>query len=137
MKNQFDQNLQIRKKITALRIAFILLTLLLAYHLIIITELIPFDKVWAGRLKSKEEMLVFETFSILIVVGILAVLFAKYRQLRKGIRNRATNIFIWIIAAFFALNSVGNLFAESKVELVLGTALTLTLSVLCFVVARR
>ena len=137
MKNKFDQNLQVRKKITALRIAFTLLTMLLTYHLVIIAELIPFDKVWAGQLQSREEMLVFEAFSIFMVVGILAVFFVKYRQLLKGIYNRGTNKFIWVIAAFFALNSLGNLFAESKVELVFGTSLTLTVSILCFVVARR
>ncbi len=121
-------------KKTALSILFVLLGIVLVFHLLIFTECIPYDKVWAGKLNSVEEMKTFEAFSILMNAFILSVLAVKYRQLKKGIKNRFVNVLIWVFAVFFALNTVGNLFAESTIELILGTAFTLVSSVLCFIV---
>ncbi len=50
-------------KKAALKIMFSILGILLILHLLILTEQIPYDKVWAGKLKSVEEMKTFETFS--------------------------------------------------------------------------
>lgn len=124
------------KKI-ALIIMFFLLGMLLIFHFLILTEQIPYDKVWAGRLNSVEEMRNFETFSILLNAFILSVLYIKYLQLSKGIKNKVIDILIWIFAGFFALNTLGNLFSKSTTELIFGTLLTLTLSVLCFVIAKK
>ena len=116
---------------------FFLLGLLLIFHLLILTEQIPYDKVWAGRLDSVEEMRNYETFSILLNTFILSVLYIKYRQLSKGIKNKVIDFLIWIFAGFFALNTLGNLFSKSMTELIFGTLMTLTLSVLCFVIAKK
>ena len=124
-------------KKTVIIIMFFLLGMLLIFHFLILTEQIPYDKVWAGRLKSVEEMRNFETFSILLNLFILSVLQIKYRQLSKGIKNKIIDILIWIFAGFFALNTLGNLFSKSMTELIFGTLLTLTLSILCFVIAKK
>ncbi|MEO9531015.1 MAG: hypothetical protein ABJG68_05870 [Crocinitomicaceae bacterium] len=124
------------KKI-ALIIMFVILVLVLAFHILILTEQIPYDKVWAGKLNSVEEMRSFETFSILLNSLMLTVFYIKYRQLSKGIKNKVIDILIWIFAGFFALNTLGNLFSESTTELILGTLLTLTLSILCVVIAKK
>lgn len=116
---------------------FFLLGMLLIFHFLILTEQIPYDKVWAGRLNSVQEMRNFETFSILLNAFILTVLYIKYRQLSKGIENKVIDILIWIFAGFFALNTLGNLFSKSMAELIFGTLLTLTLSILCIVIAKK
>ena len=103
----------------------------------ILTEQIPYDKVWAGKLNSVEEMKSFETFSILLNVFMLTVLYMKYRQLEKEVKNKVIDILIWIFAGFFALNTVGNLFSKSMIELILGTFLTLTSAILCFVIVKK
>lgn len=123
-------------KKTALIIMFFILGMVLIFHFLILTEQIPFDKVWAGRLSSVEEMRSFETFSILLNTFMLTVFYIKYRQLTKGIKNKVIDILIWIFAGFFALNTLGNLFSKSMTELVLGTFLTLTSSILCFVIVK-
>mgnify|MGYP003653391518 FL=1 len=125
------------KKKTALIIMFFILGIVLIFHFLILTEQIPYDKVWAGRLKSVEEMIIFETFSILLNVFILTVLYIKYRQLAKGIKNKVINFMIWIFTGLFALNTLGNLFSKSMAELVLGTLFTLTSAVLCFVIVKK
>ena len=124
------------KKI-ALKIMFILLGTLLIFHLLIFTEQIPYDKVWAGKLNSVGEMKSFEGFSILINFFMVIILFIKYKLLGSGKRNKAIDILIWIFVVFFALNTLGNLFAKSLIELILGSFLTLACSILCFIIVKK
>ena len=124
-------------KKTALIMMFLILGIVLLFHLSIFTELIPYDKVWAGKLGSVEEMKSFEAFSILLNVFMLIVLSIKYKQLESEKRNKVVDILIWIFAALFTLNTLGNLFSENMIELVFGTLLTLTSSILCFLIVRK
>ena len=121
----------------ALIIMFFILGIVLVFHLLIFTEQIPYDKVWAGKLNSVEEMKSFETFSILFNVLMLCVLIIKYKLLQRGKRNKIIDILIWIFAAFLALNTLGNLFAQSIIELILGTLVTLISAILCFIIVKK
>lgn len=125
-----------KKKVAAI-IMFLLLGVVLIFHFLILIEQIPYDKVWAGKLNSVEEMKSFETFSILLNTFILTVLCIKYRQMVKGVKNKPIDILIWVFAVFFMMNTVGNLFSESTIELILGTSLTLTSAILCFVIVKK
>ncbi len=124
-------------KRTAIIIMFFILGMVLIFHCLIFLEQIPYDKVWAGQLDSVEEMKAFEAFSILLNTFILIILSAKYRLLKKEEKNKVIDILIWSFSAFFMLNTIGNLFAQSAVELVLGGSLTLVSSILCFLIARN
>ncbi len=125
------------KKTTTLSVMLIIIELLLVLHFSILFGLIPYDQVWAGRLKSVDEMYQFETFSIIINVFILIVLFAKRRMVKQQKQNKWMNYLLKGFGIFFALNTIGNLFAESKLELILGTAVTLILSILFFKVSMK
>lgn len=125
------------KKKTALLIMFFLLGALVMVHLLILTAVIPYDNVWAGRINSVEEMRAFETVSILVIVFMLIILTVKYQHLRKGKSNKVIDVLIWVFAGYFLLNAIGNLFSESKLELIVGTILTLTSAALCFVIAKK
>lgn len=114
-----------------------IIELLLALHFAILFGLISYEQVWAGSLQTKEEMFRFETVSILINLFMLIVLFVKRRLVKKQLKNRVVDYLLKACGVFFALNTLGNLFAESKVELILGSAVTLTLSVLFFVISSR
>lgn len=124
-------------KKSAIVIMFFILGIVLIFHILILTEQIPYDKVWAGKLNSVEEMKTFETFSILLNAFMLVILFIKYKQLEKGKRNKVIDAMIWIFAAIFALNTLGNLFAQSMIELILGTFLTLVSSILCVFIVKE
>ena len=125
------------KKKVALISMFFILGIVLIFHTLILTELIPYDKVWAGKLNSVEEMRSFETISILLNAFMLIVLYLKYRKLGQGTSSKVIDILIWIFAGFFVLNTLGNLFSKSMVELILGTLLTLTSAILCFVIVKK
>lgn len=124
-------------KRTALILMFIILGCVLVWHTLIITEQIPFDKVWAGRLKSVEEMRSFETFSIILNVFMLVILVIKYKLHLNEKKNRVIDLFIWVFVVFFSLNTIGNLFAKSIQELILGTLFTLVSAILCYKIVRR
>ena len=116
---------------------FFILSAILIFHFLIFTEQIPYDKVWAGKLNSVEEMKSFEAFSILLNVFMLIILGIKYKQLEKGIKNKIIDMFVWVFTVIFALNTIGNLFSKSMTELIFGTFLTLTSSILCFVIVKK
>ena len=116
---------------------FSILGIVLIFHFMIITNLIPYEKVWAGKLNSAEKMKSFETISIILNIFILTILLVKYKQVKRKIKNRAIDILIWAFTVFFALNTLGNLFAKSMTELILGTFITLTSSILCFIIVKK
>ena len=124
-------------KKVALIIMFFILGIVLIFHFLILTNQIPYEKVWAGKLNSIEEMKSFETISIILNIFMLTILIVKYKQLKRKIKNKAVDILIWAFAVFFALNTLGNLFAKSTTELIFGTFITLTSSVLCFIIAKK
>ncbi|UZR97712.1 hypothetical protein [Chondrinema litorale] len=124
-------------KKTSLIIMFIIIGTLLIFHFLILTQQIPYDKVWAGKINSVEEMKTFETFSIGLNVFMLIILIIKYNLIVNRKRNKLIDIFIWGVSAFFVLNTIGNLFAESILELVLGTTITAVSAILCFNIARK
>tara|TARA_R110002049_G_scaffold247413_5_gene421586 strand:+ start:96 stop:503 length:408 start_codon:yes stop_codon:yes gene_type:complete len=124
-------------KKVALIIMFFILGIVLVFHFLILTEQIPYTNVWAGKLNSVEEMKSFETFSILLNIFILGILSIKYRQLGKGVTNKVIDMLIWIFAGFFTLNTLGNLFSKSMIELILGTFMTLTSAILCFIIVKK
>ena len=132
----FNAIAKISKK-TALIMLFYLLGLVLIFHFLIYFEQIPYDKVWAGKLKSFEEMRAFETFSIVLNIFMLSILSIKYKLLEKNKTNRVIDLFIWIFAILYAINTLGNLFAQNILELIFGTLLTLISSILCIVIVKK
>ena len=124
-------------KKTALISMLTILTAVLIFHLLMITQQIPYDKVWAGKLNSVDEMLKFETVSILINAVMMIVLFIKLRLLNQEKTNKAIDIFIWVFVGIFALNTIGNLFSKSTMELIFGTLFTLVSAILCFVIVKK
>lgn len=102
----------------------------LIYHLIIITELIPYNEVWGGRLETREQMFQFETVSIVINSIILIVVLVKGEYLKLKIPPKFMNILLWIFVILFALNTLGNIFAVSIWETIIFTPVTLISSIL-------
>ena len=86
-----------------------LLIFVIVFHLLVITHIIPYTIVWAGKLNSMEEMYVFESISIsinLLLIGILAI---KRTHIKKHISHKLLNGILWFFVIVFALNTLGNL----------------------------
>ena len=121
----------------ALKLLIGLLSIILIFHLFVLFEIISYKIVWAGKLKSKEEMYAFEAVSILINFFLIIVLYIKFQNIKKSETNRIINIIIWLFVFLFALNTLGNLFAENLIEQILGTLLTFISATLCWIIVKK
>ena len=121
----------------ALKLMIGLLSIVLIFHLCVLFEIISYKIVWAGKLNSKEEMYVFEAVSILINFFLIIVLGIKFKNIKKSETNRIVNIIIWLFVFLFALNTLGNLFAENLIEQILGTLLTFISATLCWIIVKK
>ena len=109
--------------------------LVTVFHALILLRVIPFEITWGGKLKTVEEMYVFETLSILINSFFVFILLQKGEYIRYVMGRKTVNIILWIFFGVFALNTIGNLFAETNFEKYF-TLLTLLSSVLIWLIQR-
>jgi len=124
-------------KKAALKVMIVLLSVVVIFHLCVLFECVSYDKVWAGKIDSLDEMRVFETISILINLLLIATLLLKSKHIQNKVSNKVVNGIIWFFVFLFALNTVGNLFAKSVIEQTLGTGLTLVSAALCWAIVRK
>lgn len=114
-----------------------LMMLVIVFHLLIVAQVIPYTIVWAGRLNSVQEMYAFEAVSIIINFLLVIVLLLKGEYIKNRLSRRLLNGFLWFFLIVFALNTVGNLTAETLFERVVFTPLTLLSAVLLWVILRK
>lgn len=86
------------------------------FHILILLKIIPYEITWGGKLKTDEEMYVFETFSILINSFFIFVLLQKGVFIKPFFGKKTVSITLWIFFAIFVLNTFGNLFAKTTFE---------------------
>lgn len=108
---------------------------MLLFHILVLTGIIPFDIVWGGRLRNREEMLVFESVSVGINLLIVLVIAGHAGYLPISFNKNITRILTWLMAGLFLLNTIGNLMAVNPIEKFIFTPLTLLLTLLCYRVA--
>jgi hypothetical protein len=90
--------------------------LVLAFHFLILLKIIPYELTWGGKLKNDSEMYVFESLSITINSFLLYVLLQKGNFVKAIFGPKTLTIILWVFFGIFALNTLGNLFAESTFE---------------------
>ena len=112
-----------------------ILSLVLVFHALVLTGFIPFDIVWGGRLKSREDMLVFESVSVGLNLLIVLVIASHAGYLPLSFNKSISRILIWLMTGLFLLNTIGNLMAVDPMEKFIFTPLTLVLTLLCYRIA--
>ncbi|MCP9745214.1 hypothetical protein [Lacihabitans sp. CS3-21] len=118
-------------------VILILFILIVIFHFLVIFGIVPFQNVWGGRLKTQEEMLKFEAFSIVLNLIFIAVVLVKSGFWKVKISPKIISLLLWIMTILFALNTIGNLFAVNNLEKYIATPITFILSFLCFILARE
>jgi hypothetical protein len=113
----------------------ILLSLFLLLHFLILIKIIPYAVVWGGRLTSKKEMYRFEIFSILVNTLFLIVVLVQARYMAIPISDKIVTYALWLMAALFLLNTLGNAVSKNKVEQRLFTPLTILLAMFSILLA--
>ncbi|TGE25034.1 hypothetical protein E5K00_07500 [Hymenobacter aquaticus] len=108
----------------------VLLSLLVLFHALILTGIVPYGIVWGGRLQSPAQMLAFETVSIganLVLAGVAGAWAGHWGAGRRTGWLRGA---LWLMTALFGLNTVGNLLSVNPLEKHVFTPLTLVLALL-------
>ena len=121
----------------AIDLVLIILSIVSIFHLLVLTEVVPYNIVWAGKINSVSEMRVFEFFSLTINAVIILVIAIKANYLKWNVPVRFLNGFIWFIFFLFSLNTIGNLFAATNFEKFVFTPITFILAVLCLRIVRE
>lgn len=115
----------------AVNFMLVMLSVVLVYHLAIITGIIPYEATWGGRLKTQQEMYRFEAVSIIINLVIMLIIAIKGGYIKRLRPNKMITILLWILVVIYALNTAGNIFSESLLEAIIFTPLTLISAILC------
>lgn len=127
------------KKLLSLKTAtagiLIILSLIIIFHLLVISSLVPSAIVWGGTVVGENQLWVME--SIAIAINLVMLLFvAVYAGIIKAKLHRTIlKAGFWILFAFFLLNTLGNLLAMHSIESYIFTPLTLLLALFCFRIA--
>lgn len=115
----------------ALKSTLLLLGLIIVFHIMVLLQVIPYSIVWGGRLETYNQMLGFETTSILINFILIIVVAIKGRFLKINISRKLINATLWIFIILFSLNTIGNLLAKATLETILFTPVTFVLAIMC------
>lgn len=107
----------------------IFFSLIIIFHLLVITSVIPSDIVWGSRLSSQDQLILFESISIVLNVVFLIVIFIRMGVLKMNVSKKLINGFLWAMMVLFLLNTLGNLASESSFEKLAFTPVTLILSI--------
>ena len=116
----------------SLRILGIFFLLTLIFHSLILTGIIPFVIVWGGRLKTAEEMLLFETVSIVINLLMLFAVTSRIKLLKQSKEPGFLRVVFGIMTLLFFINTLGNLYGVTDLERLLFTPMTAISSILSF-----
>lgn len=99
-----------------LKILIAICFLALAFHLLILIKVIPYEITWGGKLKNDKEMYVFEILSIVVNSFFVYVLLQKGNYVKPVFGRKTLSVILWVFFAIFTLNTIGNLFAETTFE---------------------
>ncbi|MCZ8331259.1 MAG: hypothetical protein O9282_08105 [Flavobacterium sp.] len=105
-----------KNKVKYLNILVVISVLATIFHIMILVRVIPYEITWGGRLKTVEEMFVFETISILINSFFLFVLLQKGGYVSFFLGKKTVTIILWIYFVVFVLNTMANVFAKTNFE---------------------
>lgn len=104
------------KKDTVLNLTLIICSSLLVFHFGILFKIIPYEIVWGGRLTSDEQMYMFEGISITLNSLLIILLLLKSQRIKVSVPIKIVHAGLWAFFGLFALNTIGNILAESTFE---------------------
>jgi len=111
-------------------VLLVIFGLLVAFHILVLLNLLPSSIVWGGRAGSASSLRALLTVSLVFNVLFALVVAAKIGYVEIGNFNRLINVLLWMIAAYLLLNTVGNLASSSSVETLLFTPVTILAALL-------
>lgn len=118
----------------AVTITVVITLLVTIFNVLVLIGLIPYDMVWGGRIKTSEEMVVFELISILINLVTIFIVLVKAKRILPT-WAKVGNVAAWFLPILFFLGIIGNLASTSAIERALFVPLTALLFLLTLRIA--
>lgn len=118
----------------AVAITIVIMLLVTVFNILVLIGLIPYDMVWGGRIKTSEEMVVFELISILINLVTIFIVLVKAKRILST-WSKMGNVAAWFLPILFFLGILGNLASTSAIEKALFVPLTALLFLLTLRIA--
>lgn len=112
-----------------------ILTLIIVFHLLVISSIIPFEIVWGGTIADKNQLWLMEAISIAVNVILLLFMGAYSGVIKISIPPAVVKAGFWIMFTLFLFNALGNIMSKNPLEMYLFTPLTLLLSLFCLRIA--
>jgi hypothetical protein len=126
--NLFNRTISFNVAVCAV---ILLCGIVIIFHFLVLLQIIPFENVWAGKLKSVDEMYVYESISIAVNCLLIFIILLKGRIIHPNISPKVINTFLWIFVILFIVNTLGNLASKTSLETIIATPLTFILALLC------
>lgn len=106
---------------------------LLVFHFLVLIQALPYDIVWGGKLENLQQMQRFETEAIIINLIIIGIILTKAGYVFQSLQNsRGIQFVLWVLVIAFSINTLGNLVADTTLETLVFTPLTLLSAVLMY-----
>ncbi len=105
-----------------------LLTLIVLFHMLVLTGIIPFTIIGGGRITNTAEMIRLELPAVLINLLMLGFVAVRAGLLRWNIPPKTFRIGFWVLFVIFFLNTFGNLLSVDTFEKMVFTPLTILLA---------
>jgi len=102
------------------------------FHLFVLSGVVPYSIVWGGRLESTIQIYLFETISLAVTLAVIILAGIKGKFIKPYLPSKVVNFLLWVLAVLFAFNTIGNLFAESNLEMIIFTPLTFISAILFY-----
>lgn len=120
---------------TAGRVLIGLLVLLMVIHVLLLLEVIPYDIVWGGNVKSVSQLYTFEISALLVSAIFLVIVAIRLDLIKAPKLRRAAGIGMWVVFAYFGMNVIGNFTSGVSWEKMLFGPLSAVLALLSLRVA--
>lgn len=110
-------------------IILVFLGLLMIFHILVLLNVIPASIIWGGQIENTSGSFVaLELISLLLTLAFSIIIAAKIGYIKAGNFKGIVNIGVWVIFAYFILNTIGNLASGVSAENWLFAPITLVLA---------
>ena len=106
---------------TAANFSIGIYSLFIAFHFGIILGILFFDfslggYLWGGQMKTDEQLLLFEFFSLVLMGIFLLLTLIHTGKIKLPGMKKAAKVSMWLLFVFFLFNTLGNIVAVTVFE---------------------
>ena len=112
-------------------ILLIFFLLMAIFHLLVLLGIVPSDIIWGGQMNdSNSNMVVLEIVALVALLFFAIVISMKIGYIKVDQSAKSINLAIWMIFAYFVLNTLGNLASSVTIENMIFAPITILLALL-------